>query len=46
MSNDRLECAPLAYAVLFRATIEEQSRRAVILKALPVLLVQLEDLKA
>jgi hypothetical protein len=46
MPNDQLECAPLAWAVLLRAVVEKQSRQAVLLQALLVILVQLEDSKA
>jgi hypothetical protein len=45
MPNDHLNCTPLAWTVLLRATVEKHSRQAVLLQALPILLVQLKDLR-
>ncbi|CAK9266691.1 unnamed protein product, partial [Sphagnum jensenii] len=43
--NDRLECAPLSWVVLLRVAVEKHSSRAVLLQALLVVRVRLEDLK-
>jgi hypothetical protein len=46
MPNDQFECAPLAWTILLRSTVEKHSRQAAFLQAIPVLPVQLEDSKA